>query len=277
VPPADEALLRLEPGDQRLDPDELKSCCASIYEHPAVRWLLGGELHPGGGRSTRRALELIALARGDGLLDVASGTGASALLAAREFGATVTGVDYGKDAVLAATAVARAERLVERVRFARGDAEDLPIPDGSFDAVLCECSLCTFPDKPRAVAEMRRVLKPGGRVAISDVVVDAERLPDELLGPIGTIACVGSALTRSGYEELLAVGGFEILAVEDRARDTASFVDGIEERLRGARLLGLDGFAGSPFGIEEAIRLAGLARQAIADGAIAYSIFAASC
>jgi arsenite methyltransferase len=277
VSPADDALLRLDPGDRRLDAEELKSCCASVYEHPAVRWLLGGELHPGGERTTRRALELILLAGGDRLLDVASGTGASALLAAREFGATVTGVDYGTDAVLAATAAARAERLGERVTFARGDAEDLPIPDGSFDAVLCECSLCTFPDKPRAVAEMRRVLRQGGRVAISDVVVDAERLPDELLGPIATIACVGSALTRSGYEELLAEGGFEVLAVEDRTADTASFAERIEERLRGVRLLGLDGVAGSPFGVEEAIRLAGVARRAIADGAIAYSIFAASC
>jgi arsenite methyltransferase len=276
VSPADEALLRLDPGDRRLDAEELKSCCASVYEHPAVRWLLGGELHPGGERSTRRALELIALARGDGLLDVASGTGVSALLAAREFGATVTGVDYGTDAVLAATAAARAERLGERVTFARGDAEDLPIPDGSFDAVLCECSLCTFPDKPKALAEMRRVLRPGGRLALADVVIDPKRLPDELLGPIATIACVGSALTRGGYEVLLAEGGFEILAVEDRAPDTASFAERIEERLRGVRLLGLDGVAGSPFGVEEAIRLAGVARRGIADGSIGYAIFAAS-
>src|SRR5215207_9416448 len=111
MPPADDALLRLDPGDQRLDPEELKSCCASVYEHPALRWLLGGELHPGGDQGTRRALELIMLARGDRLLDVASGTGDSALLAGREFGATVTGVDYGDQAVLAATAAAEGEQL----------------------------------------------------------------------------------------------------------------------------------------------------------------------
>jgi arsenite methyltransferase len=276
VRPVDEALLRLDSGDRRLDPEELKSCCASVYEHPAVRWLLGDELHPGGEQSTRRALELLMLARGERLLDVASGTGASALFAAREFEVTVTGMDYGEAAVLSATAAAEAERLGERVLFRQGDAEDLPLPDGSFDAALCECSLCTFPNKPQALAEMRRVLKPGGRVAISDVVVDPERLPDELLGPIATIACVGSALTRSGYEELLAEAGFEVFAVEDRASDTASFAEGIEERLRGARLLGLDGLADSPFSIQEAIRLAGLAREAIADGAIGYAIFAAS-
>jgi SAM-dependent methyltransferase len=269
VPLSDEDLAGLAPA-------ELKSCCASAYEHPAVRWLLGGELHPGGERATRRAFELIMLARGDRLLDVASGTGASALLAAGEFGATVTGVDYGEQAVLAATSAARAERLDSRVRFARGDAEALALPDGSFDAALCECSLCTFPDKPRALAEMRRVLRPGGRVVISDVVVDAERLPDELRGPIATVACVGSALSRTGYEELLAEAGLELFAIEDRARDAAGFAGRIEERLRGARLLGLNDFAGAPFGIEEAIRLAGLARGAIADRAIGYAILAAT-
>jgi arsenite methyltransferase len=276
VPPADEALLWLDPGEHGFDPEELKSCCAAVYEHPAVRWLLGGELHPGGERTTRRALELIMLAGGDRLLDIASGTGTSALLAAREFGATVTGVDYGDQAVLAATAAAEGEQLDHRVRFTRGDAEALALAADSFDAVLCECSLCTFPDKPQALREMRRVLRPGGRLALADVVVDPKRLPDELLGPLGTIACLGSALTRSGYEELLAEAGFEVLAVDDRTEDTAAFAEGIEERLRGARLLGLGGFTGSPFGIEEAIRLAGLARRAIADCSIGYAIFAAS-
>jgi arsenite methyltransferase len=259
-----------------LAPEELKSCCASVYEDPAVRWLLGGELHPGGEEATRRALEMIALAPGDRLLDVASGAGTSALLAAREFDASVAGVDLGERAVLGATAAARAEGLEDRVGFAVGDAETLTLADGSFDAVLCECSLCTFPDKPRAVTEMRRVLRPGGRVAISDVVIDPERLPEELLGPIATIACVGSALPLSGYEGLLADAGLEVFAVESRDEDTARFAARIEERLRGARLLGVDRFDASPFGIEEAIELVALAQRAIADGSLGYAIFAAS-
>lgn len=259
-----------------LAPEELKSCCASVYEHPAVRWLLGGELHPGGEEATRRALELIELAAGDRLLDVASGSGASALLAAREFDASVTGVDYGEQAVIAASVAADAEGLGDRVQFVRGDAEALALPADSFDAVLCECSLCTFPDKPQAVAEIHRVLRVGGRVAISDVVIDPDRLPEELLGPIATIACVGSALPRAGYEELLAGAGLEVFAVESRDEDTAGFAEGIEERLRGARLLGLDCLDGSPFGIEEAIELVRIARRAIADGSLGYAIFAAS-
>jgi arsenite methyltransferase len=256
--------------------EELKSTCAAVYEHPAVRWLLGGELHPGGERATHRALELIGLGRGDRLLDVASGSGTSALLAARELGATVTGIDYGEQAVIAAAAAADAERLDDRVQFIRGDAEALPVPDASFDAVLCECSLCTFLDKPRAAAEIGRVLRPGGRVAISDVVIDPDNLPAELLGPTATLACVGSALPRAGYEKLLADAGLAVDAVESLDREAATLAERIEDRLRGARLLGVDRFDGSPFGIEEAIELVALAQRAIDHGTLGYAIFAAS-
>jgi arsenite methyltransferase len=260
----------------QLAAEQLKSCCASIYAEPAIRWLLGDELHPGGAEATRRALELIMLRQGERLLDVASGSGASALLAAREFGARVTGIDYGEQAVVDATATARAEGLDSRVRFVQADAENLALPAKSVDAVLCECSLCTFPDQSRAVTEMRRVLRSGGRVAISDVVVDRERLPEELLGPMATVACVGSALSRAGYEELLASEGFEVFAVEDCGRDAMRMAERIEERLRGARLLGLERFAGSPFDVEEAIELVRVARRAIDDGALGYATFAAS-
>jgi hypothetical protein len=119
------------------------------------------------------------------------------------------------------------------------------------------------------------VLHPAGRVAISDVVIDPGRLPEELLGPFATIACVGSALSREGYEELLGEAGLDVFAVEARADDTARFAERIEERLRGARLLGAD-IPTSPLGIEEAIELIRLARGAIENGALGYAIFAAS-
>jgi arsenite methyltransferase len=255
---------------------DVKASCSALYEHPAVRWLLGDELHPGGEATTRRALELIDIRAGERLLDVASGTGASAILAAREFGCQVTGVDYGADAVGGAQQRADAAGLRDRVGFIVGDAEALPYPDDEFDAVLCECSLCTFPDKRQAIAEMRRVLRPGGRVALSDVVVDPERLPAELTGPLATIACVGSALPVSGYEELLSGAGLRPVAVESRAEDAAAMAERVEDRLRGARLLGLDRVSGSPLATGTAIELVGTARRAISDGALSYAIFAAS-
>jgi len=256
--------------------EELKACCAAAYAHPAIRWLTGGELHPGGEATTRRTLELAGLGAGARLLDVASGSGASALLAARELSAEVVGVEYGQAAVREACEAARAAGLAGQAGFAFGDAEALPVADGAFEVVLCECSLCTFPDKERAVAEMTRVLKPGGRLGLSDVVVEEGQLPDALRGALATVACVGSALSQTGYEELLARAGLRVERTESVDEEADRFAARIEERLRGARLVGFDALAGAPLRIEEAIESVRAARDAIAAGALGYSIFIAA-
>ncbi len=262
--------------DQQLGAEELKSCCAAIYEHAAVRWLLGNELHPGGQATTRRALQLAGLGRGDRLLDVASGTGSSAILAATEFECRVVGVEYSDAAVREASAAARSKGLNGSVRFVQGDAERLRFADGSFDVVLCECALCTFPNKARAAAEMHRVLRSGGRLALSDVVVETDRLPQALRGALATIACVGSALSGRGYEELLGGAGLRVFSTESRGEDVAGLARRIEERLRGARLLGLDSWVGgTEVEIEDAIEMARLARRAISEGSLGYAIIGA--
>jgi arsenite methyltransferase len=261
--------------DELLAAGDAKACCAALYQHPAVRWLLGDELHPGGAATTRRALQLIGVGPEDRILDVASGTGVSALLAAREIGCEVVGVDYSEGAVAGANDVADRENPSHAVGFVRGDAEALPLPAASFDAVLCECSLSSFPDKPRALAEMGRVLKPGGRLALSDVVVDRARLPEALDGPLAAFACVGEALSERGYEQLLTSAGFRLIAVESRDEDAAALAARVEDRLRGARLLGLDRAAGSPMATSDAIEAVAAARRAIADGVLGYAIFAA--
>ena len=268
--------LALPPLDELLAADHEKACCAAVYEHPGVRWLLGDELHPGGEATTRRALELIGLQPGARLLDVASGRGDSALLAAREFGCLVTGLEYGRHAVRGAQQAVDAAGLGRRVGFTAGDAEAMPFADGEFDAVLCECSLCTFPNKRRAMDEMRRVLRPGGRLALADVVVDRPRLPAELDGAFAVIACVGEALSRSGYEALLADAGFRLIATESRAEDAAALAERVHDRLRGARLLGLDLGPRSPLSVDQAIELVGAGRRAIAERALGYAILAAA-
>ncbi len=92
------------------------------------------------------------------------------------------GVDYAPANTSLAQGAAEAARLTDRTAFTTGDAEHLPYDDEVFDAVVSECALCTFPDKPRAAAEVARVLKPGGRLGITDVTADTDRLPPNYAG-----------------------------------------------------------------------------------------------
>jgi len=156
---------------------DAKACCAAAYSSDLARLVLGDSFHPGGAALTRRLARVAGLRDGERVLDVASGPGTTALLLAREFGVTVEGVELSGDSVERASAAADAAALQDKVRFHVGDAEHLPFPDQSFDVVTCECAFCTFPDKQQAAAEFARVLKPNGRVAFSDVTVDANGLP----------------------------------------------------------------------------------------------------
>jgi len=83
-------------------------------------------------------------------------------LPSEEFGCEVFGIDYGDQSVAAARSLAQSEHIDARVQFERGDAETLPFPDGSFDAVICECAFCTFPNKAASAREFFRVLRREG-------------------------------------------------------------------------------------------------------------------
>ena len=253
----------------------LGACCAAVYQHPAVRWVLGDELHPGGKDLTRRALGLARLGAGDRLLDVGSGDGTTALLAAAESGCRAVGVEYGVGAVEEATRRAEEMGIADRVEFVPGDAASLPLGDGTIDVAISECSLCTFADKERAVGEIRRVLRPGGRLAVSDVVAEVERLPSELRGALGAVACVGDALPPGAHRRLLENAGFVVAAEEDRSADAIEMADRISDRLRGAKVLGLDSLVPLDGGARAALELVARAREAITDGRIGYTLLVA--
>jgi arsenite methyltransferase len=261
------ALPDLAPLDLETDP---KGCCARLYESDAVRWLLDDQLHPGGERLTLRLAELAGVAPGARVVDVACGSGATARLLARDLGCVMVGVDLGARAIEQAR---RATHAGEHASFLLGDAEALPLPDASFDVALSECSLCTFPDKPRAIAEMARIVRAGGRIAIADVTADLDALPAQLRSAAARIACVADARSAGAYAALLRDAGCTLLAIEPHDAELRAMADRVEARLRVARMLAPPGDQRER--IREAAALARLAIDAIARGSLGYTLITA--
>ncbi|MGD9697326.1 MAG: methyltransferase domain-containing protein [Thermoleophilia bacterium] len=254
---------------------EFTACCAATYSSDLVALLLGDSYHPGGLALTRRLAARLSLAAGRRVLDVAAGRGTSALMLARELGVTVQGVDASAANCVLADGAARSAGLAEQAAFCAGDAVVLPFPDAQFDAVLCECAFCTFPDKPAAAAEFARVLRPGGRVGITDVTASPEALPSELTTLAARIACIADARPVAGYADLLTAAGLMVRYTERHDGAILRLIDQIEARLALVRMtarakaeaLGLDFTQGSA--------VLAAARQAAAAGLVGYALLVA--
>lgn len=210
----------------QVDPSDAAACCAAFYEQDWVRSLLGDNFHPGGEALSRVLFEDLALAPGDRVLDLACGTGSTALLLHELYDVEVTGLD------VSALNLERArERAGDRpIAFVEGRAGALPFDDDAFDAVLCECAVSTFADKPAVAAEVRRVLAEGGRLAISDMAV-YDVLPEDLAAFGRGWSCVDDALTLEGYRELFATAGLGVLHVEDESSALHDMVLQLKKRL----------------------------------------------
>jgi arsenite methyltransferase len=170
------------------------------------------------------------------VLDVAAGRGASAIYLARSFGVAVVGVDYGTTAVDTANAAANAAGIGEQVHFQQGDAEHLPFDDQQFDAIVCECAYCTFPDKSAAASEFARVLKPGGKIGMTDITRHGE-VPEDLQGLLAWVACVGAAQPQDAYETYLREAGLTITLSEEHGAALAQLVRDVRTRLLATEIL----------------------------------------
>ncbi len=218
------------------EPEKLKTCCAALYQSDLVRLLLGETFHPGGERLTLRLGQLLQLGPASQVLDVAAGQGTSAMLLAQRFGCRVLGIDYGEDAVCQANERARNLGLSHLVSFQQGDAECLPVASAGFDALLCECAFCTFPDKAAAATEFRRVLKPGGRIGLSDLTRHGA-VPPELQGLLAWIVCIADALPVERYVQLLNDAGLTVESTERYDEALGELVRTIQGKLLGVEML----------------------------------------
>ena len=186
----------------------------------AARFMQGvGNVHP-----------TAAIRDGESVLDLGSGYGCDALLAARAAGVAgrVTGVDLSSGEVEAARELAASRGLgEERVRFVVGDVERLPIADASVDVVVSNGAFCLVPDKPRAFAEVARVLKPGGRMAVACTTLRVDALDPNVKWP----TCMEVFVPTSRCAGILAAAGLSEDIVVDATSNSAMAVEVGEDDL----------------------------------------------
>ncbi len=152
---------------------------------------------------------------GETVLDLGSGGGIDVLLSAKRVGPA--GKAYGLDTTDEMLALARANQRkagVENAEFLKGDIENIPLPDNSIDVIISNCVINLSTDKDCVLREAFRVLRPGGRFAVSDVVVTGE-VPAEIRKNVELwIGCIAGALRDSDYTSKLASAGFENIGIE---------------------------------------------------------------
>jgi ubiquinone/menaquinone biosynthesis C-methylase UbiE len=145
---------------------------------------------------------------GQVVLDLGSGGGIDVLLSARRVGPT--GTAYGLDMTDEMLELARANQAkagVSNVHWLKGHIEAIPLPTGTVDVVLSNCVINLSTDKPQALREAARVLKPGGRFAISDVIADADMDDATRADMQQYVGCIAGALTHDEYSQYLADAG----------------------------------------------------------------------
>ena len=180
---------------------------------------------------------LAELAPGEDVLDLGSGGGLDVLLSARRVGPG--GTAYGLDMTAEMLELAERNRAaagIENARFMLGSIEEVPLPDASVDVIISNCVINLSPDKDAVLREAHRVLRPGGRFAVSDIVLLRE-IPDSLRGVIALwTGCISGALRDTAYVEKLVAAGFEDASVEVTRRYERAELEGMAGQLDPAQL-----------------------------------------
>ena len=159
------------------------------------------------------------LREGETVLDLGSGAGADVLISARRVGPTGTAIGLDMtDEMLELARVNAAEAGVANAHFLKGYIEDVPVDDGSVDVVISNCVINLAADKGKVLAEAARVLKAGGRIAVSDVIADEDMDEATRADMAQWTGCIAGALTEREYRQALAGAGFVDVEVRETAR-----------------------------------------------------------
>jgi arsenite methyltransferase len=227
---------------------ERKSCCndpitSNLYDGAQTGALPEAAVLASLGCGNPTALA--ALKPGEVVLDLGSGGGIDVLLSAKRVGPT--GKAYGLDMTDEMLALAEDNKRkagAQNVEFLKGDIENIPLPDNSADVVISNCVINLAADKDRVLREAFRVLKPGGRFAVSDVVTKGD-VPSEIRASMLLwVGCVAGALEEDDYRAKLAAAGFQDIGIEPtrvyRVEDAEQFLNekGIDARAIAAQVDG---------------------------------------
>ena len=229
-----EAALRVTKGGSSCcgaAPATAENCCdpitANLYDVTQAQQLPEEALLASLGCGNPTALAK--LEPGQIVLDLGSGGGIDVLLSARRVGPT--GKAYGLDMTDEMLALANENRRkagVENVEFLKGEIENIPLPDNSVDVIISNCVINLSADKDRVLREAFRVLKPGGRLAVSDVVTRGDMLPEIRKSVLLWVGCIAGALEEKEYESKLRTAGFEQIDLEPtrvyRVEDAREFL-----------------------------------------------------
>ncbi len=254
---------------------DVKQCCALFYGSDTARSLLGESFHPGGVELTLALADMLRLDASSMVLDVASGKGTSAFVVAEQFGCRVVGIDLSEANVAASTEESAKRGLSDRVTFTLADAERLPFAPATFDALLCECAFCTFPDKATAASEFSRVLRPGGALGLSDLTRADGALP-ELDGLLAWISCIADAQPLARYAKWLVDAGFTISVSAAKDGCLINMVEQVRNKLMLVDImLGLKKLEYTGFDVQQAKRFANAAAHAVKAKQLGYAVIVA--
>ncbi len=218
--------VETDDGSTLYTPSAEETCCSSAPETAlkADGYSMVGELYQGLEGHEQDAdlglgcgipTRIAGIVPGETVVDLGSGAGNDAFVARAAVGETgrVIGVDFTQQMVEKAREIA-ARRGYGNVEFVQGDIEAMPLEDGIADLVISNCVLNLVPDKPAAFREMYRIIKPGGRFCISDIVIDGKLPPSVQASLEAYVGCVAGAMQRPDYLNALEATGFMDVRVE---------------------------------------------------------------
>jgi len=197
---------------------DAKQSAVELYESCVFDQLLGDTLRPGGLELTARVAELAGIGQNHTVLDIACGKGTTVVFLAKEYNCNVIGIDLSDKMISFCRSKTKVAEVTDRVSLVLGDGESLPFRESSFDTVISECSFSLLPNKESAARDIKRVLKSGGKLVMTDIILRGE-VNDELRSQIIFPCCVAGAWRSEEYINLFKQVGFQSPYIEDHSHE----------------------------------------------------------